>query len=854
MTKLNGNLRDPLNDPPKDKTDAQAIAKLETALLLHRDGQVDQARSTYLGLLPCYADSFRLQYLLGIAEQQRGDLRASVRHLDCAIAIDPGSAQAHHYRAIALQSLGHTDEALDGYSQAISINPALAEAHNNRGNILLAAGATAKALKDYDAAIKANPSFAIAHGNRGNALRSLGRLEEALASHRRAISLDPAFTGAYNNCATVLRELGELNEALIHIDHALSLAPRFAEAHKNRGDILIDLGRWVEALSSFDAALSIEPCYPEALNNSGFVLMRLSRLSDAMERYDQAIALSPGLVDAHNNRANALFDLRRWNKALQAYDEALRLDPDLAEAWNNRGNLLKRAGHLDEAITSYDRALLARPRYASALRNRANAKVEAHRTEDALTDFQLALEIKPDTEFLLGQYLSARLSICDWRNLGVDLERIRDAIEAGRVVISPFSVLALFDDPALQRRAAEIYARHETGHLLKRPTLPAWGGHAKLKIGYFSADFRNHAVMHVMAEVLEVHDRSRFEVFGFSLGTEREDTMRQRARAAFDQFLDVSNVGDEEIAKLSRHHEIDIAIDLNGYTRNGRPGIFAHGCAPIQVNYLGFSGTMGCPAMDYVIVDPHVIPLSDEHHYTESVVRLPHTYMANDSTKLISERQLDRSEWGLPDRGFVFCCFNNSYKILPDMFSAWMRILQRVPDSVLWLRSDDPLVIMNLRREAELRGVEGRRLIFAPKAPLDEHLARHRLADLFLDCLPYNAHSTALDALWAGLPVLTCTGNSFASRVATSFVHSVGLPELATPSKTEFEDRAVELATNASQLRKLRDRLRHSRQNAPLFNARGLARNLEAAFLEIHDRKSQENSLAESLFLNRGKQ
>jgi len=441
-----------------------------------------------------------------------------------------------------------------------------------------------------------------------------------------------------------------------------------------------------------------------------------------------------------------------------------------------------------------------------------------------------------DLNYLQGDIWQVRQQLCDWSEFAAASERIREAIAAGERVASPFDALAICDSNALKRKAAEIYVASEF-KAAPRPLAPARAAaRDKIRLGYFSPDFRDHATAHLMSGVFERHDKSRFEVSAFSFGPSSADEMRKRLTAAFDRFLDVGDRTNQQIAELARDLEIDIAIDLNGFTEFHRFGIFANRAAPIQVEYLGFPGTTGAPFIDYLIADPVIVPDDQRVHFSERVVRLPHTYHPYDRTREIAEDTPSRASLSLPESGFVFCCFNNNYKITPDVFDGWMRILRRTPGSVLWLLRNSEPAAANLRREAEARGVDPGRLAFAERAPNPQHLGRHRQADLFLDTLPYNAHTTASDALWAGLPVLTRIGEAFAGRVAASVLTAVGLPEMIARSQPEFEDMAVELATNPDKLAAISAKLANNRLATPLFDTELFTRDLERAFAAMCER------------------
>ena len=503
--------------------------------------------------------------------------------------------------------------------------------------------------------------------------------------------------------------------------------------------------------------------------------MNLGRHMEALSCLDKALSIRPGIPELLLTRGNVLLALNRAAEALASYDQALAVKPDFPEAWNNRGNALAALKRLDEALSSYERMLAARPGDVGALHHRALTLFELKRYEEAAHGFADVLKIEPDFPYARGNLLYCRLNACDWEGLEQERAEIAARLKAGARVVTPIQHAAFSSSLEGQLQAARIWAAD------KYPaTAPLWRGeayhHERIRIAYLSADFHSHATAALMAGVFERHDRKRFQTVAVSFGPDDRSEMRARLVAAFDSFIDVHDKSDGEVASLLRQMEIDIAVDLKGYTQDSRPGILAHRAAPLQVSYLGFPGTLGVDYIDYIIADRTVIPTQHEPFYSERIAYLPDTYQANDDKRRISQNPLARRDCGLPEAGFVFCCFNNNFKIMPEIFSIWMRLLAAVEGSVLWLLQDNAAASRNLRREAKARGIAPERLVFAQRANLDAHLARHRLADLFLDTLPYNAHTSASDALWAGLPVITCLGGTFAGRVAASLLRAVGLP------------------------------------------------------------------------------
>jgi len=602
-----------------------------------------------------------------------------------------------------------------------------------------------------------------------------------------------------------------------------------------RAEKYLAQGQPQAALATCDDALCRHTPDPSVLRLRGLALLRLGRPDQAVTSFDAALLLRAEDPDAHFNRAVALKALHRPAEALAAYDMVLALRTDHPQALNGRGNVLLQLDRPAEAILSFDRAAAVKPDYVAAEHNLANALRRFGNPGVALERFERAYALAPQRDYLLGDLILARRQVCDWRQAGAEVAALAGAVAKGERACTPFVSLAVLDSPALQRKAAETYAcdRHPA-QPVDRPVRPPSAG-AAIRLGYFSADFHRHPVAYLTAELFELHDRERFEVFAFSLSPPLADPMRQRLVAAFDHFVDVSGIGDADAARRARELGIDIAIDLGGYTENSRTGIFACRAAPVQAGYLGYLGSMGAPYYDYLLADEIIVPPAACLHYSERIAWLP-SYQANDSRRRIGDARPSRADEGLPERGFVYCCFNNSYKITPEVFAAWMRILDVVPHSVLWLFAADPLVANNLRREAAGHDVDPARLVFAPRREHADYLARYRLADLFLDTLPYNAGTTASDALWAGVPVLTRCGESFAGRVAASLLHAVGLPELVTGDTPSYIELAVALATDAPRMQALRRTLADARAGSALFDSPRFTRTLESAYLTMHRR------------------
>ena len=572
---------------------------------------------------------------------------------------------------------------------------------------------------------------------------------------------------------------GSLQQARDFFEKVVKINPKHFDAFHLLGIIAAQLKDFESADELFDKAIKLNPNDAVIYCNRGNVLKELNQLEKAIKNYKKAIVLNKDYALAYVNQSLAFFELELYEESLNSCSKAINIKPDYADAHYSRGNVLDKLQRFDESLASYDKAIELKHDYAEAYSNRGAVLNELKRFDESLASYDNAIELKSDYEYLLGTLLHVRMLMCNWQDFDSNVEKLILEIIDTKKVTQCFPVLALTDSLKVQFRASEIWISD------KHPFNPSLGlidkrQNKKIRVGYFSADYHNHATAYLMAELFERHDKNNFELFGFSFGPITKDEMQQRLSKAFDHFIDVRLKSDKDIALMSRDMQIDIAVDLKGFTQDQRAGIFSYRAAPIQVNYIGYPGTMAAKYIDYIIADPTLIPIESQQHYLEKIVYLPNSYQVNDRQRVIADKVFTKEELGLPKDGFVFCCFNNNYKITPDTFGGWMRILKAVEGSVLWLLEDNPTAGINLRKEAQARGLDPNRVIFAKRMKLPEHLARHKAAVLFIDTLPYNAHTTASDALWAGLPVLTCIGESFASRVAASLLNAIELPELIT--------------------------------------------------------------------------
>lgn len=740
------------------------------------------------------ADGQVLQQALALFRQ--GQFAAAAGLLRELLARQPRHFDALHVLALIETQLQRPDAALATFEEAAAIQPRHAMLQFNRGMLLQGLGRSAEALQALDLALAAQPGYPRAIAGRTSALVALGRIDEAQAALAAAIAAQPADTTLY----------------------------------LEQGNLFYQTTRYEEARASFERAVELQPANADAWVNLGSALIKLGRHEPAVDALDRAIAAGGGLADAHFNRGIALAALSRHEGAVESFGRALAISPGLTGAWRSRGFALAHLKQHAAALVDFDRALQLSPDDAQAHFGRAGALYGMGRVEEAINSYERALALDPQLDFALDLLLQARMYLCDWRDFDRNLALLEQRIAAGKMV-APTALFAVSNSAALQRIAAERYA---TSKFPSEPLLPEPQPRRdvdRIRIGYFSSDFYAHATAYLMAGLFEKHDRSRFEIVAFSFGAAREDAMRVRLRAAFDRFVDVGAMSDRAVVELARELEIDIAVDLKGLTQDARPRVFAMRAAPAQVAFLGYPMTLGATFMDYLVADRTVI--AHPSHYTEKILYMPHSYQVNDDTRLISPNVPSRPALGLPERGFVFCCHNISYKITPPVFDVWMRLLMAVDSSVLWLIDGGEAVARNLRREAQASGVAADRLIFAPRVELADHLARQQAADLFLDTFPCNAHTTASDALWAGLPLLTCTGETFASRVSASLLNAVGLPELVTHSLEDYEALALALARDRPRLADLRQRLAVNRRTQPLFDTPLFARHLEAGYAMI---------------------
>ncbi|MDZ4847839.1 MAG: tetratricopeptide repeat protein [Pirellulaceae bacterium] len=741
-----------------------------------------------------------------------GNLQAAEQGYREILAADPSYFEVLHRLGILAAQLGHAQAAIELIQQAIQLSPARADFYTNLGLALVGVDQLDDAVLANSKALQLAPNNPDAHFNLGVIYQRQGESEAAVSAYLRAIEFRPEFFEAIVNLGNVYKALGQSSDAKQCFLDAIKVNPNAAEAHYNLASSLHQESQHQESIASYERAIAIHPGYAMAHHNLGTVYSDLGRFREAIVSYRKAVALEPNNADRYYNLCVAYYALNDKEAATECIRQALSLSPEHVEANYYQALILKDQKQHEAAIEVFRRVLSLRPGYGEC---------------DLMNVLQL---------------------ICKWGDLEDIARHIVALVERGqeeklRHRASPLTFIGLpiVTTAEQQFQCAKQWADNICSNVSKPLSQPprclATQPNGRIRIGYLSADFRNHPVGLLIPEWIESHDRSGFEIFGYSLGVEDSSPQRQRLVKAFDHFIDLQSLNFFDAAQRIQNDGIDILVDLQGYTSKARTQILAHRPAPIQINYLGFAGTLGGDFVDYILVDDFVVPADQAPFFSEQLVHLPGCFMVNDSQRAISARTPQRIEVGLPENSLVLCGFSTSAKITPKMFDVWCRLLKAIPESVLWLRADNPVAVVNLQREAEIRGVTSDRLVFAPTIEMPDHLARYPLADIFLDTFPYNQHSSASDVLRMGVPMVTLSGNTFVSRVAGSFLRTLGLPELITGCFEQYEDVVMQLANDRENLNVLRRRLATNLSHADLLDGRAFARKVEHAYRTMCQRQ-----------------
>jgi len=664
-------------------------------------------------------------------------------------------------------------------------------------------------------------------------LHQSGKFSDAQKIYQEIIRFKPDHFDSLHLLAVSFAQTGRFQDAFAYMKKAIAIRDDLASLHNNFGNVLVKLNRLEEALQAYELALQLDSQYVDAYCNSANTYKSLDNNQEALTRYNRALELNSQFISAYVNRGDLWCSLGKFDNAVSDCQTALKIDPTSDMAHNNLGNAFFGLNKLKEAYLEYSRAFEINPNNDKALKNKANVLFHAKKYAEAIKAYEAILSIDPDSEGVYGMYIHSKLMVCDWTDLEKGIDKIRSGLVNNRKMATPFSVLSLTDEPELHEITAKLY---DPVSVITSVSIPQPLATEKIKIGYFSADFHDHATAYLMAGFFESTNKNLFEIYAFSFGDNDQGVMRSRLKNSFNDFYEVRAKSDDEILVLAHKIGLHIAVDLKGHTRGSRLSIFAKRLAPIQVSYLGYPGTLGSKCIDYLVADKTLIPDQYRKYYSEKIIYMPYSYQVNDNKRKADRRSFSREDCGLPEGKFIYCCFNNNFKITPNQFKAWMTILKSVEDSVLWLLEDSVEARKNLQKMAESYGIESKRLIFAGRMHLSNHLSRHRCADLFLDTLPYNAHTTASDALSQGLPVLTLAGKSFPARVAASLLKAVNLEDLVTESQDQYITLAIELANNPVRYQNIKNRLQEIIKTAPLFNTELFTRDLESAYQEIFKR------------------
>ena len=762
---------------------------------------------------------------------------------------------------ILLFQKGRIDQAFD---QALS----LSKKHPNIQVIFEILGLSAVQLKKFDVAEKAfrklillKPDYAQAYYNLGNVLFSMRKFDNAVTAYSEAISKNSGFFDAYMNLGVSLSRLNNLSDAIKVFEKAEKITPENPRPVFEKANMLVKQKKYPQAIENFDKVLKIKPDFIEAYNRKGVTYYHMGNFSDAILNFTKALEYNPDNAGSYFNRAKCHKEYGNLEHAAEDYRKAISIKPAYPEALNNLAVILNEQGYIEQSIEYLEKAIAVDTTYFYALNNLGNfyllsknydkanksyiSAIEANdknfegyyylgeslaeqgKSEQALSSFRLSLDINPDFDKAKLGILSHKRKICDWSDFEND-EKSYTTLGINSYPVSPHMLLSMEDHPERQLKRAENFWKNKNIRSVQNVTETDLLKKEKIRVGFFSADVKDHPVMHVSSGLFREYDRSKFEVHLFSFGPPDNSIIRKQVTSDVDVFHDLYKLPDIEIIQRARDQKLCVAIDMAGYTDDARIGLFAQRLAPVQISFLGYQGTLGTDCIDYMIADQNVVGESQKQFYNENIIYLPDTFFPSDDMREISNDPKTRPHHGLPENDFVFCCFNSSYKISPYEFNIWMRVMQKVPQSVLWLPKGNDQVMTNLIHEAEQRQVDGNRLIFAERVPeMRDHLARLQHADLFLDCFNYNAHSTASDALWAGVPLVTRQGEQFSARVASSLLFALGLDELVTKSPQEYEKLILELAQNKVALQKIRKKLDENRKTQSLFNTKKYVRNFE---------------------------
>lgn len=801
----------------KFQNENYAEAKKEFSLILEREGDNSEALN-YLGIIFANENNFEMaiKYFSEIIESSKTEIK-----------------YINYNRGLCYQKLYRFNEALDDYSKEIAINPKYVDAWYNRAIILSELLHYEQSINNYDQVIFLNPAHKHAHHNKGLILLNLKKYEEAIHSFDSAITFDINYEEAHISKSVALVRLGYPNEAIEVLIRFISVNKNAFASWFNLGTIYLAEKQYENSINCLQNASMINPHFQEAYLNLGNAFRFTGNFDDALKAFNKAIDISGNYLEAWINKGVLCQEFMFYTDALLCFDTAINININSSAAWLNKGNLFHNLKMYTEAIKCYEQALSIDNSIPEIYFSTGKTLVQMAKYEESIFFFEKLIQINPEHTYALGELINAKIQICNWIDLEQNINDCLTQITMSKDACQPFYMVAFSDNPAIQKKCANLYINKNYPPIKSADDIKRKINANKIKIGYYSADFHNHATAHLISALFEHHNKEKFEIYGFSFGPVTGDREQERIKNSFDFFYSLGDKSDFEIIDLSRKIGIDIAIDLKGFTTDSRTRIFSHRVAPIQINFLGYPGTMGADYIDYLIADEYVIPLNFQKYYSEKIIYLPDCYQINDTLNENFSISNGREEFGLPENAFVYCSFNNNYKITFELFKVWMNILISVKNSVIWLLQDNEFAVKNLKNAALQLGVDPNRLIFAKRSSWELHIARHSFADLFLDTYPCNAHTTASDALRAGLPLITISGDTFASRVAGSLLKTVGLDELIFRNYDDYQSTAVELALASEKLLAVKEKLKFGVANSSLFKPKVFARNLENSFEKI---------------------
>jgi protein O-GlcNAc transferase len=810
----------------------------DKAFKLHQSNDIENAKILYENILTTDPTHFDSTHLLGVAFYQEHQFEEAIYWIRKAINLKSDDAATYNNLANALVKISFYEEAIENYNQAITLKTDYKEAYFNRGVAQKHHSQLADAIESFEVSIKFEYNLLQAYTNQGELYFSLRNFEKSLVSFLNALKINSS-PQLFLKLGLVYFSLGKFTESVSSYSQCLELDPIDTEALFYKANSLQKLSSFSEAITYYSKTIDLDNQYTSAYVNRGIAFNAIKKYEHALNDFDAALKLNPNLAVAYCNKGVTYNELRNYEFAINNFNKAIDVDQSFSEAYLNRGNSFYGLKNLDVAIDNYNIAIKYNLNYALAYSNKANALQELRRFKEASENFKIAFSLNANLEFVYGKYINSKLMICDWSSFYEDINNLLK-YSTTQQSITPFDALSILDDPQFHKNNTENYIDYSFKDFTT-PIIKINVTHQKIKIAYYSADFKEHPVSYLTAEIFELHDRDKFEIYGFTLTKVKNSQIRSRIIGSFDHHFEVSNLSDLEVARFSQDLEIDIAIDLGGHTVDSRVGIFAYRAAPIQISYIGYLGTMGAKFIDFIVADHILIPNNLKKYYTEKIIYLP-SYQANDSKRILPTKVLDEHN-EVPENTFVYCNFNNNYKILPEIFECWMQILAKVGNSILFLFADNEDVINNLKKFAELKGINGNRLIFGNRTSYEEYLSRYSLCNLFLDTSPYNAGTTASDSLWCNVPVLTIAGNSFASRVAASLLTSIGLSDLITTHKNDYVSLAIELANNQKKYADIQSRLIKNKSASPLFNSQLFTKNWERALRVAYERLLQNEDV-----------